>query len=115
MAGVDQGPETGDVHRAVTRAINAAIKDGSTDRALDAGAHAAAKSLAAAIDRASGLGGRKQETYALAAMHKELRDQLRAIRGQGTASDELRELLEGIGTPQPFEHHEGDAPAQLPA
>ena len=97
---VDDAVQTGELHRAVVRQINAAIKDGSTDRALDAGTHAQAKALAAAIDRASGLGGRKQETYALPSMHKELAGLLRAIRGQqGGADDELRQLLEDMRTP----------------
>ena len=94
--------QTGQIHRDVCAAIRASVDDGLTDARLDAGIHAQARSLAAVIDRASGLAGRKQETYALAGLHKELGVLMARVRGVQVASeldDFLRTLAEPDRTP----------------
>ena len=90
--------QTGTIYRSVCASINAAILEGLTDRKLDAGLHSQARSLAGVIDRASGLHGRKQETYALAGLHKELSALLASIRGQAVTS-ELDEFLRTLAEP----------------
>ena len=91
--------QTGQIYRSVCGSIQAAIHDGLTDRNLDAGLHAQARSLAGVIDRASGLAGRKQETYALAPLHRELTALLGRIRGQAVAS-ELDDFLRTLAEPE---------------
>ena len=90
---------TGQVHRSVCASIRAALADHLTDAKLDAGLHAQARSLAAVIDRASGLDGRKQETYALAGLHKELGALMGRIRGVSVA-DELGDFLKSLAEPE---------------
>ena len=90
--------QTGTIYRSVCASIQAAVSDGLTDRKLDAGLHAQARSMAGVVDRASGLGGRKQETYALAGLHKELAAMLALIRGQAVTS-ELDEFLRTLAEP----------------
>ena len=96
---VDPGArETGQIHREVCAAIRASIAAALTDVQLDAGLHAKARSLAGVIDRASGLGGRKQETYALAGLHKELGGLLARVRGVQVSS-ELDDFLRTLAEP----------------
>ena len=90
--------QTGQVYRDVCASIRASISQDLTDAALDAGLHAQARSLAGVIDRASGLAGRKQETYALAGLHRELGALLARVRGQAVAS-ELDDFLRTLAEP----------------
>jgi hypothetical protein len=73
--------------------------EGLTDPKLDAGLHAQARALAAVIDRASGLGGRKQETYALAGLNRELTAILERVRGVQSSS-ELDDFLRTLAEPE---------------
>lgn len=91
--------QTGQVHRSVCASIRASIGDNLTDAKLDAGLHAQARSLAAVIDRSSGLGGRKQESYALAGLHAQLRELLSRIRGIAV-TDEFGDFLASLGEPE---------------
>ena len=91
--------QTGQIYREVCASIRAAILEGLTDARLDAGLHAQARSLAGVIDRASGLAGRKQETYALAPLHRELTALLARVRGQAVAS-ELDDFLRTLAEPE---------------
>lgn len=80
-------PARGILYRDVCRQISALRKAGKVDEDEQAGTIAQARSLAAVIDRASGLGGRKQETYALAGLHARLAELLAALSGTAGASD----------------------------
>ena len=94
------GHNTGQVHAQVCATIRAALAGQLTDAKLDAGIHAQARSLAGVIDRASGLGGRKQETYALAGLHRQLAELLGQVRGRATPTD-LEALLRELAEPTP--------------
>ena len=90
--------QTGQIYRSVCASIQASIRDALTDAKLDAGLHAQARSLAGVIDRASGLHGRKQETYALAGLHKELGALMARVRGTQVSS-ELDDFLRTLAEP----------------
>ncbi len=92
---------TGVVYRNVCRQIRALADAGDLDLDSRAGTIAQARSLAAVIDRASGLAGRKQETYALAGLHKQLAELLAQLTGELVASDDeqLAALLTGDDEP----------------
>jgi len=76
-------PARGTVYKDTCRQIAALAKAGKLDTDMAAGTIAQARSLAGVIDRASGLGGRKQETYALAGLHKQLAELLGRLSGTG--------------------------------
>lgn len=99
LTGIGELPERGALYHDVNRQVRALVAAGTVDLELQAGTIQQARTLAAAIDRASGLGGRKQETYALASMHKQLDDLL--ARLSGVASDAppgLAEILAALAT-----------------
>ena len=83
------GPSRGTVYHDVCHQIAHLRQQGSLDADAEAGTIAQARSLAAVIDRASGLGGRKQETYALASLHRELRELLAILADRPVDDDEL--------------------------
>jgi hypothetical protein len=95
----DHGPTRGGaVYRGVREQL-AALRKSDPDRLEQlAGIAASAKQLGHSIDVASGRGGGKVETYALAQLHKELREHLALLAGADTGADDaeqLRALLEG--------------------
>lgn len=93
---VDGLPLRGVLYADVNRQVRALEATGKLDPDLQAGTIQQARSLAAAIDRASGLAGRKQETYALAPMHKQLAELLTVLSGRQSEGAGLVELLERL-------------------
>lgn len=94
----DSGPARGGpVYRGVCTQIRHWL-DGDEELAkARAGLAAQARTLAHTIDCASGHGGNKVETYALPQLHRELRELLANVAGDGSLSDDdaLRDLLAG--------------------
>jgi hypothetical protein len=94
-------PARGTVYRDTCRQISALTKAGKIDADETAGTIAQARSLAAVIDRASGLGGRKQETYALAGLHKQLAELLARLSGGGVGEDAAATFLRLMAEDEP--------------
>ena len=90
-------PARGTIYRDVCRQISALRKAGRVNEDEQAGTIAQARSLAAVIDRASGLGGRKQETYALAGLHARLDELLARLAGTAGATDAGAALMALMG------------------
>ena len=104
MSGADAPPTRGALYRDVNVTVHRLVADGKLDPELEAATIQQARTLAAAIDRASGLAGRKQETYALAPMHRELSailDKLAGRQGEGAGLSDLLEALATADQPQP--------------
>jgi hypothetical protein len=86
----------------VNRQVRALVAAGTVDPEAQAGTVQQARTLAAAIDRASGLGGRKQETYALSPMHKQLDELLARLSGTPVdAPPGLVEILAALAAADP--------------
>lgn len=103
LDGIDEpGSSRGAIYRNVCRQVRALAAAGTLDVELEAGTVAQARSLAAVIDRASGLAGRKQETYALPQLHRELRELLDKLAGRGPLEVDMSWL-------------EDDPPSETPA
>ncbi len=102
LAGIGELAQRGALYHDVNRQVRALVAAGTVDVELQAGTIQQARTLAAAIDRASGLAGRKQETYALSPMHKQL-DELLA-RLSGVAADSppgLADILAALASADP--------------
>lgn len=92
----------GPVYKDTCKQLAAMVKAGTLDPDTDAGRMSSARSLARSIDMASGRGGRKPDTYALAGLHKELRETFRDLRGAAAGDGDAAELaaiLAGEVTP----------------
>jgi hypothetical protein len=106
-------PQRGTVYKDTCRQLTALRKAGKITGDEQLGTMAQARSLAAVIDRASGLGGRKQETYALAGLHRQLDELLRGLSGARGATDAAAAFLELMAGDDELEPTGG--PARLEA
>jgi hypothetical protein len=101
LAGGD-GPATrGATYRDANRTIARLVADGRLDAELEAVTIQQIRQLAAAIDRSSGLAGRKQESYALTPMHKQLAELVDRIMGRQSEAAGLSELLDALAAADP--------------
>ena len=100
----------GPVRRGVDKQVRRLLAEEKLAKAHDAGLIAAARSLAKAVDTASGHGGRMQSGMQLAALYAQLLTVLEALAKRAPTDDPFEEFIRGLNDEEDTARGDAAAP-----